>query len=202
VPDRVQLRKRISGEVQDFAFVDAKENLRGKSSEWMPFQAIPPRQISGPTLKRNSDLALVIGTGPSMESEVAGLTLADFDIFCVNGAVLKYKCDHFATWHFEGLWKWKRDCPFIPFPLVHSRERQPGVNVVWDWSAIRGSSSLNTVMSATSMGYKTVVVAGVALTEHCEQYRHGWTDHEWWLQGKLLSAGGWLAEIFGKWREQ
>jgi hypothetical protein len=199
------LRAAVTGEKLKLHPVDAKWRVQEKVAyEWTDFPWLADRHF--PPINEQAQ-ALVVGTGPTAGADLSLIDPLSFEVFCVNEAIFyrELKPDHLVTWHSENLEGWierfyreRGDCSGKP--LVHSWRDEPAVDIVWKWGNAHGSSALHAVGVALSMGYQTVIVAGVPLSGRCEGYRVGWLGHRWMLD-RVLGISGWIADEFGKYEE-
>jgi hypothetical protein len=182
----------------------------------------PWQLVQGRCDKTKRTKALVVGTGPTARADLSAIDLSEFETFAVNQAVFQYnfvKWHHVVTWHPENYVKWyeqylrqggrkeswpKTHCPKATWQGKKHEERYRWpitVNCVWETGNPKGSSALVAVGIAMSIGYDPVIVAGCPLSEKYQNYRRGWLNHHWLLDGHVYGVSGFIADEFGRYED-
>ncbi len=128
-------------------------------------------------LKRNSDVALIIGDGKTMPQDVMAVSPSLFDIFCIGRSINfgDFKKQHWVNVDGADSRWWAEHLPLTnggEWPIRHSLGEFDWFDVDWDieneikytpdtqW---HGSSSLFSVYVALAMGYTEIILAGCPL---------------------------------------
>lgn len=153
---------------------------------------------------------LIIGCGQPVESELARINRADFDVVIgVNKAAIRYgPVDYHVSLH-PNMYLKHKQATFVSFTQI------PGVDIVLDYlwphaGGNSGSSGLFAVKFALErLHADQVVLAGVGMDtaphvynnqpwKQAERFRHTWETVASRLTGKVTSLGGWTAQLLGQ----
>jgi hypothetical protein len=158
-------------------------------------------------------------TGSILIIGSAQIVTDDLDIYdhlhtgermAVNDAIPWYsgKLDHAASLHPDKLWSWlkvRKDNP-----VLHSTRRAGGFpeNYIWPMHADGGTSGLFAVAISLLMGFESIVLAGIPvsddpkITGETGKIKAGAMQEEWlrfsrFFDGRVKSLSGWTHEQFG-----
>lgn len=168
-------------------------------------------------------IALVLGTGPTLWSDLQAAQWIPFDEVCVvNQAGVLYP-GPFQAWasgHPEKFCKWRRQRAMLEQPAcvykTYSRRHPHGSEekvdqVLNQWG--KGSSGLYGVRVEFHRGAGKIVLCGIPLTPEphvagsvqwgdrewteCHHHREGWERVMGRIEGRVKSFSGWTRELLG-----